>query len=61
MLSDSEINKLIDTLFNLRKDLLWVISQKPVNDEQKEWIEKGKKNLYDVNKLLEEFSVRLPS
>lgn len=61
MLSDLETKKLIEVLLDLRKKLLWIIYQTPVNEEQRLWIEKGKKNLKDVNTLLGDFGVKLPN
>jgi|GEM_PF-4719593 len=61
MLSDLEIKKLIQTLLDLRNKLLWLLKQTPINEEQRLWIEKGKENLKNVNKMLSEFNVKLPS
>lgn len=61
MLSSNEINKLIENLLAQRVKLLWVISQIPVNEEQKNWIKIGKENLYKVNSLLSDFDVEFPN
>lgn len=61
MLSKLEINNLIDELQNLRKQLLWLINQNPVNEIQKEYIKKGIENLRKVNSLLGDFGVKLPN
>jgi len=61
MLTDSEIKELILSLLDCREKLLWMLSQNPINEEQKEWIEKGKELLKQVNQGLEDFNVSLPS
>jgi hypothetical protein len=61
VLSKLEINNLIDELQNLRKQLLWLINQNPVNEIQKEYIKKGIENLRKVNSLLGDFGVKLPN
>jgi len=61
MLSELEIKRLINTLLDLRKKLVWLIEQNPINEEQREYIKKGRENLYKVNQMLEDFDVKLPS
>ena len=61
MLTNSEIEKLTYSLLDCRIKLLWLTSQEPINDIQKEFIEHGKEKLKEVNQLLINFNVRLPS
>jgi len=60
MLTNSEINKLVYSLLDARKKLLWLISQTPINEAQSEFIEGGKKLLKQVNECLKAFNVELP-
>jgi len=60
MLTNSEIGKLIDDLMDARGKLLWLIDQKPINDEQREFIENGKELLKKVNQILNDLNVELP-
>ena len=61
MLSNNEIEELTYSLLDCRMKLLWLTSQKPINEIQKELIEHGKEKLKEVNQLLINFNVRLPS
>lgn len=52
-----EKNKLLD----LKEKLLWILKQNPINEEQKNHIEKGKEELTKVNKWLGVLGVQLPN
>ena len=60
MLTDTEVSELIITLLDLRKKLLWIIKQVPINEEQRKCIETGKEDLLKINELLEDFGAKLP-
>lgn len=61
MLSNDEIEGLAITLLDLRRKLLWLISQEPINNKQRECIEEGKGNLIKVNQFLRDFNIKLPN
>ena len=60
-LTNTEIKNLVSTLLDSRTRLLWLIGQKPANDEQKKCIEHGRDLLKEVNQRLEDFNVELPT
>ena len=61
MLSNNKIEELTYSLLDCRMKLLWLISQSPINAIQKEFIEHAKEKLKEINQLLINFNVRLPS
>lgn len=52
---------MVNKLLVLKKKLLWVMKQDPINEEQKEWIAKGKEELIKINQWLGILGVRLPN
>lgn len=60
MLTNLEIKELVLALLDSRKKLLWLIDQKPINDEQERFIENGRELLKRVNQMLEDFNIKLP-
>ena len=60
MLTNAEIKALIESLLDCRTKLLWMISQKPINEEQIKFIDNGKDLLLKVNQALEDFDIKLP-
>ena len=60
MLTNTEIKDLIFALLDCRKKLLWIISQKPINDIQRDFLEDARKILIKTNQMLEDFDVKLP-
>lgn len=61
MLTNTEIKELVSALLDAREKLIWMIDQKPINDEQKKFIENGKELLKKVNQYLNDFDVELPT
>jgi len=61
MLTNTEIKELIFSLLDCRTKLLWLVSQTPINDEQRKFIEHSKELLIVANQFLEEFHVELPT
>ena len=60
-LTNTEIKELINSLLDCRTKLLWLISQNPINDEQRKFIEGARELLKQANQGLENFSVELPT
>jgi len=61
MLTNTEIKELVSALLDAREKLLWLISQDPINDEQRKLIEGGWELLRRTNQMLEDFNVELPT
>ena len=61
MLTKTEIKESVLALIDSRKKLIWLISQTPVNDEQRKHIEDGKELLKQANQLLDGFDFILPT
>ncbi len=61
LLTNSETKELVSSLLDCRVKLLWLIEQKPVNDEQRRHIENGKELLKRTNQLLGDFHVEIPT
>lgn len=61
MLTPTEIKELVTALLDCRKKLIWMISQNPINEEQRNHIEKGRELLKQTNLYLKDFSVELPT
>lgn len=57
----NEVNELINLLFEQKGKLIWIISQSPSDEEQREAIEEARDLLDRVNNLLEEFGYGVPS
>jgi hypothetical protein len=60
MITKTDIKDLTSQLLDCREKLLWLISQNPINDEQRKCIEHSKDLLIQVNQALEDFDVELP-
>lgn len=61
MITESQIKEFILLLLDCRTELLWLISQDPINERQRELIEKGKELLMQTNLFLEDFDAKIPS
>jgi len=60
MLTNTEIKELVESLLDCRVKLIWMISQDPINEEQRNYIRNGKELLEKVNQALGEFNAELP-
>jgi len=61
MLTNSQIKEFVSILFDCREKLLWLTSQEPLSDAEREFIENAKQLLIKTNLFLEDFNVQLPT